>query len=165
MNKRTITIGSIGKMLGITGWKLGWCLGPSQLIHPIWMAHQYINFCVATPLQEAAAVALKEAQNNGFFQENAFFYQKHCHALNQMLLEAGIKPIHPQGGYFTIADISKVPFEDNIHQCQYLTSQVGVTPIPLSPFYHHDAPLNLARFAYCKDMATLELAGKRLKRL
>jgi kynurenine aminotransferase len=119
-------------------------------------------------LQEAAALALKEAQTNGYFKETALLYQKHCHELNQILSDVGFSPIVPDGGYFTVADISKVPCDTqvkmDIQRCQYLTTEVGVTPIPISPFFHHDPPMHFGRFAYCKDMSTLRQAGKRLKR-
>jgi hypothetical protein len=51
MFNRTITISSAGKMFSATGWKIGWAIGPKHLIEPIWLAHQWVCFSVATPLQ------------------------------------------------------------------------------------------------------------------
>ncbi|MGL4609100.1 MAG: pyridoxal phosphate-dependent aminotransferase, partial [Trueperaceae bacterium] len=53
--ERTLTISSIGKTFSVTGWKIGWIVAPEQLIHAVRMAHQWIPFAVATPLQIASA--------------------------------------------------------------------------------------------------------------
>lgn len=52
--ERTLTISSIGKTFSVTGWKVGWAVGPPELITPLRRAHQWIPFAVATPLQRAA---------------------------------------------------------------------------------------------------------------
>jgi aspartate/methionine/tyrosine aminotransferase len=44
MWERTISLGSIGKTFGITGWKIGWCVGPKELIRTIWLVHQWVPF-------------------------------------------------------------------------------------------------------------------------
>jgi kynurenine--oxoglutarate transaminase/cysteine-S-conjugate beta-lyase/glutamine--phenylpyruvate transaminase len=51
MFQRTITIGSMGKMFGVTGWKIGWILAPPELTRSAWMVHQFLPFSVVTPLQ------------------------------------------------------------------------------------------------------------------
>jgi len=52
---RTITIGSAGKTFSLTGWKIGWALGPRNLIKYLQLVHQTAIYTVATPLQEAVA--------------------------------------------------------------------------------------------------------------
>lgn len=58
MWERTITIGSAGKTFSVTGWKVGWALGPRHLIRYLQLIHQTAIYTVATPLQEALARAL-----------------------------------------------------------------------------------------------------------
>jgi len=48
---RTVTIGSAGKTFSVTGWKLGWSIGPKHLIHSLCMVHQNCNYTCPTPLQ------------------------------------------------------------------------------------------------------------------
>jgi kynurenine aminotransferase len=48
---RTITIGSAGKTFGVTGWRVGWLIGPQELLAPALAAHTRIVFCVNSPLQ------------------------------------------------------------------------------------------------------------------
>lgn len=56
MWERTVTLGSAGKTFSATGWKVGWAIAPEHLARAIALAHQWIPFCVSTPLQEAVAV-------------------------------------------------------------------------------------------------------------
>ena len=58
MAERTLTISSLGKTFSVTGWKIGWALGPAALVNAVNQAHQFITFAVASPLQAAAATAL-----------------------------------------------------------------------------------------------------------
>lgn len=51
---QTVTISSAGKTFSNTGWKIGWCVGPSPLIAPIQIMNQWIQYCVTTPFQVRA---------------------------------------------------------------------------------------------------------------
>jgi len=55
---RTISIGSAGKSFSVTGWKLGWSIGPAHLIHALQTVHQNSTYTCPTPIQEAVATAL-----------------------------------------------------------------------------------------------------------
>jgi N-succinyldiaminopimelate aminotransferase len=59
MAERTLTISSVGKSFSFTGWKIGWCSGPASLVTPTRMVKQYLTFAGGTPLQHAAAAALR----------------------------------------------------------------------------------------------------------
>ena len=52
---RTITIGSAGKTFSVTGWKLGWAVGPQHLIRNCQVVHQNCVYTCPTPLQDAVA--------------------------------------------------------------------------------------------------------------
>ena len=58
MEDRTVTISSLGKTFSVTGWKIGWAVGPAALVNSVNQAHQFITYAVASPLQAAAATAL-----------------------------------------------------------------------------------------------------------
>ena len=59
MASRTLTISSVGKSFSFTGWKVGWCSGPAQLVAATRTVKQYLTFAGGTPLQHAAAAALR----------------------------------------------------------------------------------------------------------
>lgn len=165
---RTLTVSSIGKTFSVTGWKIGWAVGPPTLITPLRRAHQWIPFAVATPLQRASARLLREAPGRGYYQELADLYRAKRDLLVAQLKETPFKPLEPQGGYFVMADSTALGFEDDVALCDDLPGRVGVGAIPPSAFYspaHKALAKGLVRFAYCKsDEAILE-AGARLREL
>ncbi|MBX3056099.1 MAG: aminotransferase class I/II-fold pyridoxal phosphate-dependent enzyme [Anaerolineae bacterium] len=162
MDGRTLTISSLGKTFSVTGWKIGWVIAHPDLLRAAFRTHQFMTFCGAAPLQEAAAVAL--ATDTGFYTHLAQDYQSKRDFLMQVLAAAGLPPISPAGTYFVIVDISGLGFADDVAFCRYLTTEVGVAAIPPSAFYHNPADgARLARFAFCKSQPTLEEAARRLQ--
>ena len=74
MWERTLTVGSAGKSFCVTGWRVGWLIGPAALTQPALIAHSRIVFCANAPLQEAVADGLAQAETNRFFEEQARDY-------------------------------------------------------------------------------------------
>jgi aspartate/methionine/tyrosine aminotransferase len=61
MRERTLTLGTASKLFSLTGWRVGWVLGPSALLDGVRTVHSYSTFCAPTPLQAGVAAALREA--------------------------------------------------------------------------------------------------------
>ncbi len=171
MWERTVTLGSAGKTFSVTGWKIGWAIAPPHLAHAILMAHQWIPFCVATPLQEAVAVAFEQAESRGYFDELVDMYRAKRDKLVAALQAAGLPPIVPDGSYFILADTSHLDVAvppgqlRDVAVCRWLTTEVGVAAIPPSAFYspeHKHLVAHLARFTFCKTDEALDEAARRL---
>jgi aspartate/methionine/tyrosine aminotransferase len=174
MWERTVTLGSAGKTFSVTGWKIGWAIAPPQLAQAILMAHQWIPFAVATPLQEAVAVALEGAEGHGYFDWLRTMYQDKRDRLLAALHAAGLPPMTPDGSYFIVVDTRDLPLaapageRRDVAICRWLTREIGVAAIPPSPFYsepHRYLADNLARFTFCKTDDLLEEAARRLRAL
>jgi aminotransferase len=60
MKERTITVNSFSKSWNISGWRIGYCYGPSQLIAPLNRANNIFYVCAPTPLQRALAEVLMQ---------------------------------------------------------------------------------------------------------
>ncbi len=58
MFDRCISIGSAGKSYSVTGYKVGWAIGPAWFVEAMFKIHQQLTFSVATPMQEGIARAL-----------------------------------------------------------------------------------------------------------
>ncbi len=176
MAARTITLGSAGKTFSVTGWKIGWAIAPPQLAHALLMAHQWIPYAVATPLQDAVATAFGEAARNGYFEWLPQMYAAKRERLMGALRSAGMTPIAPDGAYFILADTSALAVAPasseagvtrDVVACRWLTTQVGVAAIPPSAFYsapHQPLVANLVRFCFCKTDEMLDEAAARLQR-
>jgi aspartate/methionine/tyrosine aminotransferase len=164
--ERTLTISSIGKTFSVTGWKIGWAVGPEELIQALRLAHQWIPFAVATPLQRASARLLAYAEKSGYYSELAALYRRKRDLLIEALQGTPFRPLCPDGGYFVIADSRELGYTDDIALCNELPKRAGVVAIPPSAFYspeHKALARHLVRFAYCKsDEAILE-GGRRLR--
>jgi N-succinyldiaminopimelate aminotransferase len=169
MAERTLTISSLGKTFSVTGWKIGWALGPAQLVNAVNQAHQFIIYAVASPLQAAAATALNLPFS--FFENLQMRYQARRDRMVGILENVGFKVFKPGGSYFVMIDWRGVPpahVQDDLQFAQWLIRDVGVACIPASPFYQEsDKHLgkHLARFSVCKKDETLGAAAERLSRL
>jgi aspartate/methionine/tyrosine aminotransferase len=182
---RTLCISSAGKTFSVTGWKIGWIYGPENLVNAVARCHQFVCFSVATPLQEAIAVAFEQATEGNFFQELNEMYTRKRNFLMNVLSDAGLNPITPEGSFFILTDISKVNLKEGQGQsgsltnmfmdrkdwnfCRWLTTDFGVAAIPCSAFYltgtTEPVPTNVVRFAFCKSDEDLENARVRLAKL
>ncbi len=172
MWERTLTLGSAGKTFSVTGWKIGWAIGPVPLVHAVLMAHQWIPFTVATPLQEAVAAAVVQAPKENYYEWLAMTYQAKRDKLLSALEDVGLTPVRPDGSYFILVATGHldVPVPAgtlrDVAVCRWFTTDVGVTAIPPSPFYSPDHQYltdNLARFCFCKTDDMLDEAALRLR--
>ena len=166
MWERTLTLNSVGKTFSVTGWKVGYAVGPAELNHALRQAHQWVTFATSTPFQAASAAALEQARANGYYDQLRAEYDDRRRLLLQILNSAGLPALPVQGSYFINVDISGLGFADDRAFCRFLTTELGVAAIPTSAFYADPAAAPpLARFCFAKKHETLEAAGERLQRL
>lgn len=172
MAERTLTLSSLGKTFSLTGWKIGWAIGPADLTKAVRAAHQFLTFATATPLQAGAAAAftMHEQRDLAIAQTVELFASNRAFLLG-VLERCGVRTIAPAGAYFIVGDWTRSTFvrgrsiADDREFCRTLTSEVGVAAIPPSVFYvnkEHGRPLS--RFAFCKKPETLKAAAERLER-
>lgn len=168
MRERTLTLSSLGKSFSLTGWKIGWAIGPEELTRAVRAAHQFLVYAIATPLQHGAAYALTHGREyvgrlRDEYAENRAF-------VAGVLEEVGFEPMVPEGTYFIMADhrrlSGRLGLKDDVELCRFLTSEIGVAAIPPSAFYRAGQDgAHLVRFAFCKKRSTLDEAANRLMRL
>ena len=161
MAQRTLTISSSGKSFSFTGWKIGWCSGPPELVAGVRAAKQFLSFAGGTPLQHAVATALADAERHvAPLRRSLQAARDHlCAGLD----EAGFGVCVPQGGYFVNADLAPLGVADAAAWCRTLPARAGVVAIPTSAFYADpDAGRTLVRFAFCKRR---EVIGEAVERL
>jgi aspartate/methionine/tyrosine aminotransferase len=166
MWERTLTVNSTGKTFSMTGWKIGYAIGPPSLNAALRAVHQFVTFASATPFQDAMAAALEEAPARGYYEELSREYDERRAALRSAL-EASNLPTLPVGGaYFLMANISHLGFDSDVAFCRWLTQEIGVAAVPPSAFYVAPTrgPL-LARFCFAKRLETIAQAAERLHRI
>lgn len=166
MWERTLTVNSTGKTFSMTGWKIGYAVGPPALNQAVRATHQFVTFATSTPFQEAMATAMETAVRTGYYDRLRREYTARRDLLAGALKAAGLTTLTVQGSYFLLADLTGLGFPDDVSFCRYLTAEIGVAAIPPSAFYADPgrAPL-LARFCFAKRDETLRAAAERLQRL
>lgn len=161
MRERTLTLSSLGKTFSLTGWKIGWAIGPEHLTSAVRAAHQFLTFATATPLQHAAVAALHA--DEGYFMQFVAEYRQRRQILLDGLVEAGLTVFVPQGTYFVVADCAPLGFDDDATFCRHLIEERGVAAIPVSAFLHERGKCRtLVRFAFCKREETLREGVRRM---
>jgi aspartate/methionine/tyrosine aminotransferase len=164
MWERTLTLSSLGKTFSLTGWKVGWAIGPLDLTEAVRAAHQFLTFTTPTPVQHGAVAALDAPSS--FYDDLRVGYRAKRDLLASGLAAAGFE-VHPtEGTYFTMAGYRALSEDDDREFCRRMVERAGVVAIPPSVFYHDPADGHgLVRFAFCKDEATLAEAVERLGKL
>uniref|UniRef100_A0A6A7FRC2 Kynurenine--oxoglutarate transaminase 3-like n=2 Tax=Hirondellea gigas TaxID=1518452 RepID=A0A6A7FRC2_9CRUS len=183
MWERTITIGSAGKTFSVTGWKLGWTIGPAQLLAGPKVIHQHSVYTCTTPIQEAVALGFEEeTARRGtpecYFQALPAQLEVKRDRVVSILTEVGMYPIVPQGGYFILAyvrdimnkiDVGGDPNESrDFRFVKWLSRNRKLQGIPPSAFYsqeHKNIGEDYIRLCFIKEDVNLEKAGEILKQL
>ena len=164
MRERTVTVSGLSKTWSVTGWRIGWCLAPSDLTNAIRKVHDFLTVGAPAPLQEAAAVALAMPQD--YFLQLADSYRERREFLVPVLQRAGFKPIPPRGAYYVMTDISEFGFPDDVTFARWLVAEGGVAAVPGSSFYSDPAAgSQRLRFHFARKRETLEAAAERLQSL
>ncbi|MFZ0012920.1 MAG: aminotransferase class I/II-fold pyridoxal phosphate-dependent enzyme [Acidimicrobiia bacterium] len=159
MWERTLTLSSLGKTFSLTGWKVGWAIGPDHLTRGLRSAHQFLTFTTPTPVQHGAVAALGAPP--GFYDDMRAGYRAKRDLLAAGLTQAGFEVFLPAGTYFLMAGHPDAA--DDRAFCRRLVTEAGVAAIPPSVFYSDPAEgSGLVRFAFCKDEATLDEAVRRI---
>lgn len=163
MAERVVKIGSAGKTFSVTGWKVGYITTHPNLLAPIAKAHQFLVFTTAPNLQRAVAFGL--TQDDDYFDNLATTLASKRDRLSRGLAGTGLKPIDCAGTYFLFADFAELDFDgDDVAFCTYLTTEVGVTAVPVSAFYSQNPAANTVRFCFSKQGDVLDAAVDRLRR-
>jgi methionine aminotransferase len=154
---RSLVVSSFGKTYHATGWKIGYCVGPRELMAGFRRVHQFVQFCVATPLQWALADFLES--DPGHHRDLPAFYAARRDHFCARLAGSRFRITPSAGTYFQLADYSAVTDEDDVAFARRLTTQYKVAAIPVSVFCAAGPPRHLLRFCFAKERATLDRAA------
>lgn len=161
MWERTVTLSSVGKSWSFTGWKVGWAVGPRELVGAVLAAKQWLTFTSGSPLQPAVAHALDHEPD--WPAALAKSLQERRDLLVAGLADAGLTARVPEGTYFATTDISHLGWADGREFCLALPSVAGVVAIPSQAFYDdEEAGRHLVRWAFCKEPDVIREGVRRL---
>ena len=160
MFERTISCSSLSKTYSITGWRLGYCIAPENIIEQIKKVHDFLTVGAAAPLQEAAVVGLEFS--DAYYDELQKLYTHKKDLFINGLKELNIPHTEPQGAYYVMVDISEFGYDSDLDFCVDLIKNVGVAAVPGSSFFK-EKENRYIRFHFVKKDETLLAALNRLK--
>lgn len=168
MFDHTITCNSLSKTFSITGWRLGYVIGPSPVIEAAKKVHDFLTVGAAAPLQEAVITGLMLGDE--YYKELQETYTRKRDFFLKGLDRIGIKHNIPQGTYFVLIDIQEfldLPqfkgFSD-LEFCEWMIRNVGVAAVPGSSFFRESVNQYI-RLHFARSEEVLEEALLRLERM
>lgn len=156
---RSFIVASFGKTFHNTGWKMGYCAAPKQLMKEFQKVHQYVVFCVNHPIQKAFATYLK---NENHYLKLSDFYQQKRDFFLHLMENSRFKIIPTKGTYFQMLDYSEISDESDIAFAERLTKEFKIATIPTSVFNIGKKDFKQIRICFAKTDETLATAAKIL---
>ena len=160
--QRSFVCFSFGKIYHCTGWKLGYCIAPQNLMNEFRKVHQFNCFSCDTPKQVALAGFLKKKE--AYTTLGNFLQQKRDY-FSGLMKQTKLQPIHSYGSYFQIYSYKNISLKSEKEFAIHLTEKYGVATIPVSAFYSSDINNHVLRFCFSKKESTLDAAVERLMKL
>ena len=160
--ERSFIVASFGKTFHNTGWKMGYCMAPKNLMVEFRKAHQFIVFSVNTPIQYGLAEYLKDEEN---YLSLGNFYQEKRDLFATLIKDSKFEILPASGTYFQLlryANISDAPDTDFAVE---LTQKHKIASIPVSVFYHQKLDEKVLRFCVAKKEETLHRAAEILNKI
>jgi len=156
---RSFIIASFGKTFHNTGWKMGYCLAPENLMNEFKKVHQFNVFSVNTPVQKALAAYLKTPSH---YLNLPDFYQQKRDVFLDLIKDSRFKIIPSKGTYFQLLDFSEITNESDIQFTERLTKENKIAMIPTSVFNTHKEDFKQIRVCFAKTEETLKQAAEIL---
>ena len=168
MYEHTITCNSLSKTYSITGWRLGYLIGPEEVIEAAKKVHDFLTVGAAAPLQEAAGAGLNFPES--YYQQLLKIYTEKRDYFLAGLDRIGLEHNVPQGTYFVLIDIQKFldlpKFQGwtDLEFCEWMIQSIGVAAVPGSSFFKEEVN-HLIRLHFAREKETIDEAMERLAKL
>ncbi len=159
---RSFVCFSLGKTYHCTGWKLGYCVAPENLMKEYRKIHQFNAFSCDTPKQLGIA---KHMIDKEAYLSLGNFYQAKRDYLRKLLVSTPLKYIPSSGSYFESYSYAAISNESDKVFAEKLVKDFGVAVIPMSAFYHDGTDNKVIRLCFAKKESTLEAAAACLQKL
>ena len=160
--ERSFIVSSFGKTYHVTGWKMGYCLAPKELMSEFRKVHQFNVFTCNTPVQHALAEFMQEPQH---YLGLADFYQQKRDYFRDRVRESRFTLLPSDGTFFQSVRYDDVTAENDADFAIRLTREHGIAAIPLSAFYHRPPGHKVLRFCFAKREETLFKGTEILRRI
>lgn len=159
LRERTFLVHGLSKSHSMTGWRIGFVLGPELYMKHVLKVHQYNAICASVPGQFAALEALKNQRhvpaemNKEYILRRDFVYSR--------LTGMGIDVVLPKGAFYIFPSIEKFGMT-SYEFAMRLLKEGGVAAVPGSAFTKYGE--GFVRISYAYSMPVLEEGMDRLEK-
>jgi aspartate aminotransferase len=161
---RTVTINGVSKAYAMTGWRLGYCGGPKEIIGAM-STIQGQSTTNASSISQKAAVAALNGDQTCVAQMNAAFKERRDVVVRALNSLPGVSCLPGAGTFYAFADVTRamaaLGCRDDGEFAELLLNEAGVAVVPGSGF---GAPGHV-RLSFASSLATLEQALERMARV
>lgn len=158
MRERTVVIKSASKSYSMTGWRIGYAMGPEKIIKYINKVHQNLSTCATAFAQWGAVEAFK--QGDDFTKEMVDEFERRGNKFFEDLSSIeGLKVVEPRGAFYMFPDITSFGKSD-VEIANYLMEEAGVVGVPGSTFGEYGK--GHIRLAYSRSYEDICEAGEKL---
>jgi aspartate aminotransferase len=160
--ERTVTINGVSKAYAMTGWRIGYCGGPKELVSAMSTVQGQSTSNASSISQRAATVALNGDQSC-VGEMNKAFKVRHDFVVAGLNDIPGISCLAGAGTFYAFADVEgamrHLGIQDDNEFAEYLLVQAGVAVVPGSGF---GAPGHM-RISFACSQKTMEEALRRIR--
>ena len=160
--ERSFIISSFGKTYHTTGWKVGYCLAPKELMAEFRKAHQYIIFSVNTPVQLAYADYMDDQDA---YLSLGNFYERKRDIFTAAISNSRFKILPSAGTYFQLLSYDSISEEKDTDFAVHLIKEYKIASIPVSVFYNIANDQKVLRFCFAKSEETLAQAAEIINKI
>lgn len=105
--EKTIIVSGLSKMMSMTGWRIGWAIGPEEVIDHVTVMHQYVSSCVSLVTQKAAIAAFTDEGKRATVAMRDELRSRREVMANAIEREIKLPYVQGEGAYYIMLDVSK----------------------------------------------------------
>jgi methionine aminotransferase len=159
---RTFVCFSFGKTYHCTGWKLGYCIAPENIMKEYRKVHQFNAFGCDTPKQIAIAEYMT---NKEAYLSIGAMYQEKRDYLRGLLDNTKFVRLPSSGSYFESYRYDTISDEPDTVFAERLVKDFGIAIVPMSAFYQKSTDHKVIRLCFAKVKETLDAAAACLQKV
>ena len=157
MQERTLLINGFSKNYAMTGWRLGYCCGNSEIVKQMTKIHQYAIMCAPTISQYAAVEALKNGDEDIKIMRDS--YNQRRRFLLNSFKEMNLECFEPHGAFYVFPCIKEFGMTSEEFALKFLEEE-KVAAVPGTAF--GDSGEGYLRISYAYSLEKLKIAMERL---
>lgn len=159
LKERSFAVASFGKTFHNTGWKVGYCTAPKQLMDEYKKVHQYNVFSVHHPSQKGLADYISSPDT---YLGLSKFYERKRNLFLSLIKGSRFTFVPSKGTYFQALDYSAITDMNDMDFAVQLIKENKIASIPISVFYRDNFDQKLLRFCFAKTDETLRKGAEIL---